>query len=300
MVAAAASRIGKTVLHVDVNEFYGGPWASFSLEAIQTLAKASSTTPPTDEQALTTAAPVVPIDDRRSMRSGAFRLHNAQQCWATCAALPIPLPPDTNTTTAAKASDEAIQQPPAEDTIEPIEPHPLPTAQEVALKLSRRFNIDLTPKLLYACGQLVELLISSNICRYSEFRAVDRVCTMMAGTLRAVPCSRSDIFTSKEVSVVEKRLLSKHLLVFLHLGADDPLHASYAGRTFREYLVESRLPVKLVHYVLHAIAMCGDAAPFAEGAERTKRFLLSAERYGSTPFLFAMYGCGELPQCFCR
>lgn len=36
-MAAAASRVGKTVLHLDPNDFYGGYWASFNLEAIQTL-----------------------------------------------------------------------------------------------------------------------------------------------------------------------------------------------------------------------------------------------------------------------
>jgi Rab proteins geranylgeranyltransferase component A len=33
VIAAAASRVGKTVLHVDENEYYGGFWSSFSLDA---------------------------------------------------------------------------------------------------------------------------------------------------------------------------------------------------------------------------------------------------------------------------
>lgn len=36
-MAAAASRIGKSVLHLDPHDFYGGYWASFNLEAIQSL-----------------------------------------------------------------------------------------------------------------------------------------------------------------------------------------------------------------------------------------------------------------------
>lgn len=32
VIAAAASRIGKTVLHIDQNDFYGNFWASFNLE----------------------------------------------------------------------------------------------------------------------------------------------------------------------------------------------------------------------------------------------------------------------------
>ncbi|KAG8229782.1 hypothetical protein J437_LFUL005863, partial [Ladona fulva] len=35
IVAAAASRIGKRVLHLDSNEYYGGLWASFNFEGLQ-------------------------------------------------------------------------------------------------------------------------------------------------------------------------------------------------------------------------------------------------------------------------
>lgn len=38
-MAAAASRIGKTVLHLDSNDYYGGLWASFNLDSIETIAK---------------------------------------------------------------------------------------------------------------------------------------------------------------------------------------------------------------------------------------------------------------------
>ncbi len=31
-----------------------------------------------------------------------------------------------------------------------------------------------------------------------------------------------------------------------------------------------------------------------------KKFLHSVGRFGDSPFLFALYGSGELPQCFCR
>ena len=35
---------------------------------------------------------------------------------------------------------------------------------------SRKFNLDLVPRLLYSRGAMVELLISSNISRYTEFK----------------------------------------------------------------------------------------------------------------------------------
>lgn len=77
-------------------------------------------------------------------------------------------------------------------------------------------------QLLFARGELVELLISSNIARYAEFRAVSRVATYMDGKLVQVPCSRSDIFSNKTVSLVEKRLLMQLLTSCIEQGADSP------------------------------------------------------------------------------
>lgn len=68
-------------------------------------------------------------------------------------------------------------------------------------------------QLLFARGSLVELLISSNIARYAEFRSVTRVLTWLDGRLQPVPCSRADVFATHHVTVVEKRMLMKLLTV---------------------------------------------------------------------------------------
>lgn len=157
--------------------------------------------------------------------------------------------------------------------------------------------------MLFARGDLVELLISSNICRYAEFRAVDKIVTLLHGNATAVPCSRADVFTNKNVNVVEKRLLMKTLGNCL--SADDAVGTDaefkeFEAKTFRQYLESKRLTPNLIHYVLYAIAMGDDQTSCEVGVKRTKQFLQSLGRYGNTPFLFPMYGCGEIPQCFCR
>ena len=84
-------------------------------------------------------------------------------------------------------------------------------SQKEILSLSRKFNLDLTVKLLYSRGAMVELLISSNVARYAEFKCTSRILTWMKDTgLTVVPCSRSEVFTST-VSLIEKRLLMKFL-----------------------------------------------------------------------------------------
>lgn len=76
-------------------------------------------------------------------------------------------------------------------------------------------------QLLYSRGDLVELLISSNISRYAEFRAVDRVLTKIGDEIKSIPCSRADVFNSKSVSVLEKRLLMKVLTTFVNSDQND-------------------------------------------------------------------------------
>jgi Rab proteins geranylgeranyltransferase component A len=45
---------------------------------------------------------------------------------------------------------------------------------EILLKDSRRYNLDLAPKIMPCRGELIELLISSGVGRYLEFKALDR------------------------------------------------------------------------------------------------------------------------------
>lgn len=157
----------------------------------------------------------------------------------------------------------------------------------------------------YCNGKLVDLLISSNICRYTEFRAVDKVLTMLNGALDIVPGSRADIFTKKNVSIVEKRLLMK----FMTQCMEYDLEESDEKNDFKEFpedgkfidlMKHQKLTDNLMHYILYSMCMGNETTTFKEGIGRIRTYLTSIGRYGNTPFLFPMYGCGEIPQCFCR
>merc|ERR1719266_2116829 len=168
-------------------------------------------------------------------------------------------------------------------------------SKEEVEKHSRRFNIDLVPRLLFARGEMVELLISSNISRYTEFKAVTRVLTLLNGGLEQVPSSRADVFNTKHISVVEKRILMKFLTWCLQ--EDQP---PCSDLTFGELLKKEKLTPNLTHFVLHSIAMVEPDVSAEDGLKATRKFLSSLGRFGPTPFLWSMYGTGELPQAFCR
>uniref|UniRef100_A0A182LZF3 Rab proteins geranylgeranyltransferase component A n=1 Tax=Anopheles culicifacies TaxID=139723 RepID=A0A182LZF3_9DIPT len=258
IIAAAASRVGKTVLHLDTNDYYGGYWASFNLETFRKYLQSASSSVSTTVEAIN--------NNFLQLNPLPTAIRNARESWYNF---------------AEKGDVDGWNQ-------ERIE-------QEY-----RRFNIDLAPKLLYARGAMVDLLISSNICRYTEFRAIDRVATVWDDRIMTVPCSRSDVFTSKDVNVIEKRLLMKFLQSCASYEENSEAKEDLDSKTFLEHLQSHKLTPNLVHYVLCAIAMGNERTPCRDGVAAVKKFLMSLGHYGNSPFLFPVYGCGEIPQCFCR
>lgn len=166
---------------------------------------------------------------------------------------------------------------------------------------SRRFNIDLVSKLLYSQGSLIDLLIKSNVSRYAEFKNVTRILTFQEGKVEQVPCSRADVFNSKELTMVEKRMLMKFLTFCLDYEQHPDEYQDFSQCSFSEYLKTKKLTPNLQHFILHSIAMTSESpCTILDGLKATKNFLQCLGRYGNTPFLFPLYGQGEIPQCFCR
>ncbi|NXP14786.1 RAE2 geranylgeranyltransferase, partial [Thinocorus orbignyianus] len=165
----------------------------------------------------------------------------------------------------------------------------------------RRFNIDLVSKLLYSRGLLIDLLIKSNVSRYAEFKNATRILAFREGKVEQVPCSRADVFNSRQLSMVEKRMLMKFLTFCLDYEQHPDEYQDYENSTFAQFLSTRKLTPSLQHFVLHSIAMVSETdCTTLEGLHATKKFLQCLGRYGNTPFLFPLYGQGEIPQCFCR
>ncbi|NXN54757.1 RAE2 geranylgeranyltransferase, partial [Rynchops niger] len=165
----------------------------------------------------------------------------------------------------------------------------------------RRFNIDLVSKLLYSRGLLIDLLIKSNVSRYAEFKNATRILAFRGGKVEQVPCSRADVFNSRQLTMVEKRMLMKFLTFCLDYEQHPDEYQDYENSTFAQFLSTRKLTPSLQHFILHSIAMVSETDCNAlEGLQATKKFLQCLGRYGNTPFLFPLYGQGEIPQCFCR
>ncbi|XP_062408998.1 rab proteins geranylgeranyltransferase component A 1 [Sardina pilchardus] len=168
------------------------------------------------------------------------------------------------------------------------------------VKEGRRFNIDLVSKLIYSRGSLVDLLIQSKVSRYTEFKIVTRILTYRSGRVDQVPCSRADVFASKQLTMVEKRMLMKFLTFCLDFEQHPDEYKEASDQLFWEFLQTKKLTENLQHFVLYSIAMVTKETRTEDGLKATQHFLRCLGRYGNTPFLFPLYGLGEIPQCFCR
>uniref|UniRef100_A0A8C6XMC1 Rab proteins geranylgeranyltransferase component A n=1 Tax=Naja naja TaxID=35670 RepID=A0A8C6XMC1_NAJNA len=151
------------------------------------------------------------------------------------------------------------------------------------VKEGRRFNIDLISKLLYSRGLLIDLLIKSNVSRYAEFKNVTRILVLRDGRVEQVPCSRADIFNNKQLTMVEKRMLMRFLTFCLDFEqCPDEYQGECSSLLFSSLLFSSSSSFLFL--------------PFSFLFLPSPSLFLSS----ATPFLFPLYGQGEIPQCFCR
>ncbi|NXE86901.1 RAE2 geranylgeranyltransferase, partial [Menura novaehollandiae] len=202
-------------------------------------------------------------------------------------------------TAAGESSPELGKTETAPSEISAPEPKKITYSQIV--REGRRFNIDLVSKLLYSRGLLIDLLIKSNVSRYAEFKNATRVLAFREGKVEQVPCSRADVFNSRQLTMVEKRMLMKFLTFCLDYEQHPDEYQDYENSTFAQFLQTRKLTPSLQHFILHSIAMVSESeCSTLEGLQATKKFLQCLGRYGNTPFLFPLYGQGEIPQCFCR
>lgn len=172
---------------------------------------------------------------------------------------------------------------------------------------SRIFCIDLCPRLLFSTGAMVDLLVKSNVSRYHEFKNNIRILSMVDNDeIHVIPCRRSEVFNSPLLTdLIDKRKLMKFVEQCIKFdpeqeNSDTNPIAESADKPISDYLESQGLNNTLKQYIINSIAMVEPTETTKKACENIKKFMFSTERFGRSPFLFPLYGCGEFPQSFCR
>ena len=169
---------------------------------------------------------------------------------------------------------------------------------------NRRFTIDLNANLFYSKSKLIDLLIQSDVSKYCEFKLIRSLLTSTftdnreSIKLERIPTSRSDIFKSTSLTMIEKRLLMKFITSCVEDESTGKIEQSNID--FKNYLNEFNLTQRLRDYILNSIAMCPEDVSATNGIIKCKKYFKSIGRYGDSPFLYQIYGINELSQAFSR
>ncbi|RKO97560.1 hypothetical protein CXG81DRAFT_16740 [Caulochytrium protostelioides] len=176
-----------------------------------------------------------------------------------------------------------------------------------ALGRDRDYNVDLIPKFAMASGEFVNILYHTDVTRYLEFRQVGGSFVYRDGRIAKVPATTAEAISSPLMGMFEKRRLKKFLEFIQGYNANDS--ATHQGvdlskTTMAEIYYKFGLEKGTQDFVGHALALHLDDAYLSQPAQDTYDriclYMNSVARYGKSPYLYPMYGLGELPQGFAR
>jgi len=173
---------------------------------------------------------------------------------------------------------------------------------------TRDWNVDLIPKFLMAEGSLVKLLIHTGVTRYLEFKSIEGSYVMgKSGKISKVPADEKEALTSDLMGLFEKRRFKNFLVYVQEFDLENPAswkdvdpHKTTMEEVYKKYSLDDNTS----DFVGHALALFRDdeykSKPCLEAMKRIKLYSNSLAKYGKSPYLYPLYGLGELPQGFAR
>ncbi|XP_060068592.1 rab GDP dissociation inhibitor beta-like [Ylistrum balloti] len=188
----------------------------------------------------------------------------------------------------------------------------------------RDWNVDLIPKFLMANGKLVQLLVYTGVTRYLEFKSLDgSYVRKNDGKLAKVPADEREALASSLMGLFEKRRFKSMLVYAQEMDlsdkeneTDDSLQKQKKDESLQkkkkeldqmtamDFYKRFNVDRNTMDFTGHAIALyLNDDYLERNCKELIKRIQLysqSLARYGKSPYLYPLYGLGELPQGFAR
>ena len=171
----------------------------------------------------------------------------------------------------------------------------------------RDWAIDMIPKFMMANGEIVQMLVHTDVTRYLEFKQIAASYVYRDRRIAKVPSTEMEAVRSPLMGLFEKRR-AKRFFEFLQNWRDnDPathqnidLDAWPMERVFKQFGLEPGT----CDFIGHAMALHLDDTylqrPARETYERILLYTSSMARYGKSPYIYPLYGLGELPQGFAR
>ncbi|XP_039366780.1 rab GDP dissociation inhibitor alpha isoform X2 [Mauremys reevesii] len=182
----------------------------------------------------------------------------------------------------------------------------LPEGPPESMGRGRDWNVDLIPKFLMANGQLVKMLLYTEVTRYLDFKVVEGSFVYRGGQVHKVPSTETEALASNLMGMLEKRRFRKFLVFVANFDENEPqtLEGRPHGTPMRDVYERFDRGQDVIDFTGHALALYRTDEyldqPCLETIHRIKLYSESLARYGKSPYLYPLYGLGELPQGFAR
>jgi Rab GDP dissociation inhibitor len=172
---------------------------------------------------------------------------------------------------------------------------------------SRDYNLDLIPKFIMAGGNMVRMLVHTGVTKYLEFKLVDGSFVYNTDRPHKVPATAREAMTSGLMGLFEKNRCRSFFTYVHNYVPDDP--STHDGLNLTTYTMAELykyygLQPTTIGFVGHALALYRDdsymARPALDTILRIQLYATSLARHGKSPYLYPLYGLGELPQAFAR
>jgi len=170
----------------------------------------------------------------------------------------------------------------------------------------RKYSIDLLPKFLLANGKMVQLLLHTDVTRYLQFKSIEGSYVLKDSKIMKVPATEKEALSSSLMGFFEKNRFKNYLVYCSEFDESNPkTHKGITSTTkTRALLKEYSLDATTQDVIGHALCLYRDETWLDELAwktiSRTKLYVDSLRHYGKSPYLYPIYGLGDLPQGFAR
>jgi Rab GDP dissociation inhibitor len=175
------------------------------------------------------------------------------------------------------------------------------------LGANRDYNIDLIPKLIMATGNLTKMLLHTKVTRYLDFKSIAGSYVYKGGKILKVPATPAEALSSPLMGLFEKRRFRNFLIYVDQYVASDP--KTHQGRdlntmTMRQLYTDFGLLPETHEFISHAMCLELDEAhmdqPASGPIKNLQTYMESLKRYGTSPYIYPLYGLGGLPEGFSR
>ncbi|KAJ2752443.1 Rab GDP dissociation inhibitor alpha [Coemansia aciculifera] len=175
----------------------------------------------------------------------------------------------------------------------------------------RDYNIDLIPKFLMEGEGLVKVLVYTDVIRYLEFNAIATSMVLCQGSIYKVPSTAAEALSSSLVGLLQKPRARTFFNFLKNWKEDDPkthegldLNRDTMAKVYSSFSLNEDTQ----EFIGHAMALQLDdkykTRPARETCDRVIMYANSAARAmegkRDSPYIYPLFGLGDLPQAFAR